>query len=134
MTILLHTLTVITLIIFTNDTAFANSYCRHLEGAKIYAQDSNKTFLGSIHHRSHPDSIFDTNNQFGNKNSITSIWNSTSIYGNSLSEYSAFNPSASSPPVMIKNGVIIGHISRNLSNLNSISAMYLSRLCKQFSK
>lgn len=114
------------------NAAMANSYCKHLEGAHVYAQDEYKTFLGIVHHRSQPNSIFNKGNTFGSEVSPTSIWNKNGLYGNKFSEYSAFNPLATLPPIMIKSEEFVGYISRNLSNLNSITPNRLPVFCKLF--
>lgn len=124
--------TLLYLLWLTPSPVMANSYCKHLEGALVYAQDENKTFLGVVHHRSLAQSIFDKNGPYGSPTSPTSIWNKRTIYGDESSEYSALNPFAPKPPVMVKGDVIIGHISKNLNNLNSITGFYLTIICRQF--
>lgn len=116
----------------TPNAAMANNYCKHLDGAHVYAQDEKKTFLGIVHQHSRPNSIFNKDSPFGSEQSPTSIWNKNGLFGNEFSEYSAFNPSATLPPIMIKGDEFIGHISRNLHNLNTITPKHLPVFCKLF--
>jgi hypothetical protein len=98
----------------------------------VYAQDERKTFLGTIHHRSKPNSIFNIDNLYGNEFSPSSIWNKNSIYGNQISRYSSSNPLAIRPPIIVKNEKPIGYISNNLDLNTAITGYYLLMLCSQF--
>jgi hypothetical protein len=112
--------------------AWSNSYCKHIEGSSVYAQDEKKTFLGTIDNRSKPSSIFNKNNHYGSETSPTSIWNKNSIFGNETNQYSSLNPLAAAPPIITKNDEPIGYISKNLYLNNAITGFYLRILCRQF--
>ena len=118
----------------TPSLAWSNSYCKHIEGSSVYAQDEKKTFLGTIDHRSKPSSIFNKNNHYGSEISAISIWNKNSMYGNETNQYSSLNPLAIAPPIITKNDEPIGYISKNLYLNNAITGFYLRILCRQFLK
>ena len=103
-----------------------------LKGAKIYAQDPAKTYLGSLTGEVNNDSIFMQVGPYGNFMSNTSIWNIMSPFGNEIGEYSAFNPMSKKPPTMVKDGKVLGYITVNQSIDNRISPRFLKSLKDQF--
>ncbi|MEJ2746251.1 MAG: hypothetical protein P8123_11310 [bacterium] len=103
-----------------------------LKGAKVYAQDPKKTYLGSLTGEVEYDSIFNQVGPHGSKVSKTSIWNVTSPFGVDSGEYSAFNPVTKTPPTMVKAGKVVGYITVNKSIDNRISPRFLKSLKDQF--
>jgi len=83
--------------------------CYKLEGAKIIAEDG--TYLGKIEDNYDSDSIYNKYSEYGNSYSSNSIWNEYSDYGNEYSSQSALNDNASEPPVLLKDGEIIGKLT-----------------------
>lgn len=94
----------------------ANEICYRLENAYVVAQDEKNTFLGKIESSFSSDSIF---NEFGN-------------FGSEFSSYSATNPITLTPPMIIKEGKLVGYISTNKTIPNSISPSLLKVLCKEY--
>jgi len=84
-----------------------------LRGASILAQDPGNTFLGKIDNEFASESIFNEFGTYGSEFSSTSIWNEFSSYGSEFSSFSAFNEFTSTPPMLIKNGKVIGYLTRN---------------------
>lgn len=103
-----------------------------LKGAKIYAQDPAKTYLGSMTGQVNKDSIFNQVGPYGNFMSKTSIWNIMSPFGNEIGEYSAFNPMSKKPPTMVKDGEVVGYVTVNQSIDNRISPRFLKSHKDQF--
>lgn len=86
-----------------------------LKGSKIYAQNSQKTFLGLIDSEFYVDSIFNQFGSYGDKISSNSIWNKIGTFGDEISSYSPYNSYTNSPPVIVKNGTVIGFLTVNTS-------------------
>jgi hypothetical protein len=103
-----------------------------LKGAKVYAQNPEKTYLGDLTGEVKNDSIFNSVGPYGNTLSDTSIWNNLSPFGIQTGEYSAFNPVSKKPPKMVKDGKIIGYITINQSITTRISPGFLKSLKDQF--
>ena len=80
--------------------------CYELEGAKIIAEDG--TFLGTLDYHYDSESIYNDYSDYGNDYSSDSIWNEYSDYGNHYSSESPFNDYASDPPILIKDGEVVG--------------------------
>jgi hypothetical protein len=103
-----------------------------LKGAKIYAQDPEKTYLGSLTGEVKKDSIFNQVGPYGSKVSKSSIWNIMSPFGIETGEYSAFNPVSKKPPTMVKDGKVMGYVTVNQSIENRISPRFLKSLKDKF--
>ena len=90
-----------------------NSLARQLEGASIVAQDDSNTFLGTITGSMDRESIFNQMGNHGSTMSRTSIWNTMGDFGNPMGRYSATNSMTDRPPMIIRNGQVIGFVSTN---------------------
>ena len=109
--------------------AGSSSTCSILNGAKIIAQDSKKTYLGKVASSLYMDSIFNEIGTYGSDLNSNSIWNQFSTFGNEFNTHSPFNDFTSTPPMMIKNGRIVGYLTTNTILMNSISPNLLKALC-----
>jgi hypothetical protein len=107
----------------------AQDVCNSLDGASIIAQDSDNTFLGKITNSFDSDSIFNEFGTYGNEFSSDSIWNEYSEFGNEFNGESPFNEFSSDPPMIIKDGQVIGYLSTNKSINEAISPNLLKALC-----
>jgi hypothetical protein len=108
----------------------AQDVCRILNGSVIVAQDSSNTFLGKITNSFDSESIFNEFGTYGNEYSSDSIWNEFSTFGNEFNSDSPFNEFSSSPPLIIRDGEVIGYLSANKSIRSSISPNLLKALCE----
>jgi len=84
-----------------------------LRGASIIAQDDDRTFLGTLTNELNSKSIFNEIGTYGSDISSNSIWNDIGTFGSDISSYSPFNDITSTPPMIIKNGKIIGYLTVN---------------------
>jgi hypothetical protein len=103
----------------------ANKGITLFSGASIVGQDAKKTFLGKIDNPFGRDSIFNEFSTYGNEISPKSIWNEINIFGGEISQYSPFNPLALQPPMIIKNGKLIGYLTCNPAVKGGISVQAL---------
>jgi len=104
-------------------TAYPSDLIDLLRGTKIHAQDPQRTFLGSIDSEYKSDSVFNEYGTYGSEYSSKSIWNEYGTFGSEYSSYSPFNSYSSKPPMIIKNGKIIGYLTVN-SYINSSLSPY----------
>lgn len=111
--------------------ASANEICGAIAEASIIGQDPENSFLGKITNSFDADSIFNDYGKYGNDFSSQSIWNEFSKFGNNFNYYSPFNENSIKPPILIKNGKIIGYLTTNSSVTPSISPILLKNLCKR---
>jgi len=79
----------------------------------VFSQDDRPIFLGFFGSNFSSDSINNQSGSYGNAFSSTSMRNSFSSYGRRFSNVSAFDPLAQKPPVVVRNGKKIGHITVN---------------------
>jgi hypothetical protein len=91
--------------------AHAQNTCQFVTGASFVADDG--TFLGKATNSYASDSILNEFGSYGSPYSQTSIWNKFGKYGGEFSSQSPFNKLANKPPLIIKNGQIIGHLTVN---------------------
>ena len=82
-----------------------------LRGANIYGQDAMNTYLGRITAKDDPDSIFNTKGTFGSEFSPNSIWNRQGHFGEAFSPYSPLDRYSRTPPMIIKDGEVIGYVT-----------------------
>lgn len=103
-----------------------------LRGASIIAQDDDITFLGILSNEINSDSIFNKFGAYGSDISSNSIWNDIGTFGSDISSYSPFNDITSSPPMIVKNGKIIGYLTVNEMISSRISPHILKILKDEF--
>lgn len=108
----------------------AEQLCDQARGATVIAQDENNTYLGKISNSYDSESIFNAYGTYGSEYSSLSIWNEYSTYGSEYSSYSATNSYTSTPPMIIKNRKILGYLSSNKSQRNSINPISLKAICE----
>ncbi|MCX6354989.1 MAG: hypothetical protein NTZ78_08815 [Candidatus Aureabacteria bacterium] len=102
-----------------------------LQGAKVYAQDPESTYLGSITNELDQDSIFNWLGPYGSTLSQTSLWNELSPYGIETGKYSAYNELSKTPPKIVKGGKVLGYITKNQTIYNRISPWQLKSIKDQ---
>jgi len=101
---------IIVLIFCSNSWADTSSYrCYELDGAKIIAEDG--TYLGTLGDSYESDSIYNEYSDHGSTYDSDSIWNEYSDYGDNYSSQSPFNDYASDPPVLLKDGEVVGKLT-----------------------
>jgi hypothetical protein len=103
-----------------------------LKGASVFAQDDEQTYLGKIDNKYNFESIFNEYGTYGNEYSSKSIWNEYSKFGNKYNLLSPFNDYSSSPPMIIKNGKILGYLTTNEFILGGISPYILKGIKDKF--
>ena len=103
-----------------------------LRDSKIIAQDDENTYLGTLANGFNSESIFNEYGNYGNEFSSQSIWNEFSTFGNEFNFYSPFNKFSTQPPMLIKNGNIVGYLTTNKSIKNGISPNLLKALKEEF--
>lgn len=118
-------------ILFLFSFSIADEVCTILNGSKVIAQDNQNTYLGKVTSEYDSESIFNDYGSYGGEYSSTSIWNEYSTLGNEYSIYSPFNPYTTTPPMLIKDGRVIGYLSSNKSITSSISPNLLKALCEK---
>lgn len=96
----------------------AQDICEAIEGAKVIADDGK--YLGKICSSFDSESIINEFGSYGNEFNSNSIWNEFGTYGNEFSNLSPFNEFTSTPPMIIKNGLVIGYLTKNKSLKNAV--------------
>lgn len=118
------------LLSFSLSSFGANQLCNVVNGAVLIAQDPQNTKLGNVTNSYDSDSIFNQYGTYGSEYSSNSIWNEYSTFGSEYSQYSPFNAYSSQPPMLIKQGQIIGYLSANKRINNSVAPNLLKALCE----
>lgn len=103
-----------------------------LRGASIIAQDDANTYLGKITSEYDSDSIWNEYGTYGSEYSAKSIWNNYGTFGNEYNAYSPFNDYSSTPPMIIRNGKVIGYLTINKYIHGAISPNLLKAIKDQF--
>ena len=103
------TILILALLFSLNGWAVSSYECYELDGAKIIAEDG--TYLGTLGDSYEPDSIYNEYSDYGSTYDSESIWNEYSDYGSDYSSQSPFNDYASDPPVLLKEGEVVGKLT-----------------------
>jgi len=101
--------------------------CFELEGAKIIAEDG--TFLGTLDNSYSSDSIFNQYSDFGKEYHSDSIWNEYSDWGNNYSSMSPFNEYASTPPILLKDGEVVGKLTVKAFEYDAVNPYTVGKDC-----
>lgn len=120
----------IALLSFLSFNAFAelSSYeCYQIEGSKIIAEDG--TFLGTLDDSYGSNSIYNDYSEYGNDYSSDSIWNDYSDYGNDYSSQSPFNDYASDPPILLKDGEVVGKLTTDPYEYDGVDPTTVGKDC-----
>ncbi len=96
----------------------AQDICEIIDGAKVIADDGE--YLGKICSAFDSESIINEFGTYGNEFNSNSIWNEFGTYGNEFSNLSPFNEFTNTPPMIIKNGNIIGYLTKNRGLKNAV--------------
>lgn len=118
------------LILVLSSVAFlsqAQSACEVIAGASLVANDG--TFIGRFDSEYASDSLLNEYGNYGSKYSGTSIWNEYGQYGGEYSAQSPFNVYSSTPPMIIKDGQVIGYLTVNTAISNSLNP-YVTKTCQ----
>jgi hypothetical protein len=86
---------------------------RALTGASLVSDEEPPHFLGNLSNRFDSESIFNRFGTYGSRFSSDSIWNKYGSYGGKYSSYSPFNKYTSTPPLIVKDGSVIGRLTVN---------------------
>lgn len=83
------------------------------DGASVIANDGEQSFLGKIESAVIGDSIFNEFGRYGSEFATKSIWNEFGRYGSEFATHSPFNEFTSSPPLIMRDGKVIGYLTVN---------------------
>jgi len=109
-------------------TLAASSYeCYELEGSKIIAQDG--TFLGTLDDNYETESIYNEYSEHGSSYDSDSIWNDYSDYGGDYSNQSPFNEYSSNPPILLKDGEIVGKLTTDPYEYDGVDPRSIGKDC-----
>tara|TARA_B100001013_G_C24498610_1_gene398232 strand:+ start:334 stop:729 length:396 start_codon:yes stop_codon:yes gene_type:complete len=118
-------------LLLATNTSFSetlSSYrCFELEGAKIIAEDG--TFLGILDDSYSTDSIFNDYSDHGTDYSADSIWNEYNEWGNDYSSISPFNEYATDPPILIKEGEVVGKLTVKSYEIDAVNPITVGKDC-----
>lgn len=116
-------------VVALSSAVIAEEVCDIVRGATLIAQNDENTYLGKLINSYDSNSIFNDYGTYGSEYNSLSIWNQYATFGSEYSSYSPHNKYTSTPPMIIKNGKIIGYLSANKSMKSSISPNLLKALC-----
>jgi Uma2 family endonuclease len=103
-----------------------------LNGSSIIAQDNENTYLGKITSQYNTESVFNEYGKYGSEYNSSCIWNEYSTFGNEYNSLSPFNDYSSKPPMIIKNGKLIGYLTTNKTIKGGLSPNLLLGLKDKF--
>ena len=95
------------------------------QDAKIISAERKPAYLGTISNEFDIDSIFNKYGQYGSRYGVDSIWNQYGSYGSKFSLYSPFNEFSIDPPIIVKDGKVVGRLSVNKSIVDAVDPGWL---------
>ena len=99
-------------------------------GTRIYADNEERTYLGTIDDEFASDSIFNDFGTYGSEYSSNSIWNEYGTFGGEYSSESPFNVYSSSPPFIVKERKVVGRLTVNEYVLGAVDPSWLKSYFK----
>ena len=99
-------------------------------GAKVYADNYEKTYIGTIDDEFATDSIFNDFGTYGSEFSSMSIWNEFGTFGGKFSSHSPFNEFSTTPPFIAKGNRVIGRLTVNKFVMDSVDPSWLKSYFK----
>jgi len=99
-------------------------------GAKLFADNEERTYIGTIEDEFTENSIFNEFGTYGSEFSSTSIWNEFGMYGGEFSTHSPFNSFTSTPPFIVKGKKVIGRLTVNKYITGAIDPNWLKSYFK----
>lgn len=113
---------------YTPQTPVYPVYQQTASVLKLYSNDG-RVYLGKLtSNTKDSESIYYGSGVYGSTTSATSIFNDGTIYGSKYSSESVFNPNASYPPIVVRDGAIVGHLTTNTSISDGISPSSLKTI------
>ena len=100
------------------------------DGCQIYSDEEKPKYLGKIADEFASDSTFNDYGTYGSEYSSDSIWNEYGTYGGEYSSKSPFNSYSSSPPLIVKNGKVIGRLTVNKYVTGAVAPNWLKSFFK----
>ncbi len=101
----------------------SNNVCSILAGVSVVANDGQ--YLGLIASAYEAKSLLNEFGNHGNEYNQNSIWNTYGKYGGEYSTLSPFNSYTTTPPMLIKNGKVIGYLTTNDNISNGVNPFVL---------
>lgn len=105
--------------------------CADLNGAAVFSQEPRPAYLGFLGAAA-GDSINNTGGEFGSSTGAKSVRNTNGEYGSATGTFSAQNPWTDTPPLIVRNGRILGALTSSLfySKYRRISLTALAQSCE----
>ncbi len=103
--------------------------CADLDGAYVVSEENPQVYLGFFGSPTAVDSIENPFGIYGNPSSVDSVRDTSGPYGSSTGQYSANNPSTSTPPLFGKFDVASGYLSNNTFLPGSVSLASIDAAC-----
>jgi len=103
--------------------------CADLDGAYVVSEENPQVYLGFFGSPTAVDSIENSFGIYGNPSSVASVRDTSGPYGSSTGQYSANNPSTSTPPLFGKFDVASGYLSNNTFLPGSVSLASIDAAC-----
>jgi len=97
----------------TKATPITQPTCANLSGARLFSQEDDPVYLGFFGSSFASESVNNTAGSFGSSFRTNSIRNNLGRYGSNTSSTSHFNNVASRPPIIVKDGYVIGLLTVN---------------------
>lgn len=95
------------------------------QDAKVISAERRPKYLGTISNEFDIDSIFNKYGLYGSRYSVDSIWNQFGQYGSEFSLYSPFNEFSINPPIIMKDGEVVGWLTTNKSISDAVDPLWL---------
>jgi hypothetical protein len=106
--------------------------CFDLDGAYVVSQEPGPIYLGFFGSQFATESIMNSFGTYGSSFSPLSVRNTFGTYGSSFGSYSAQNRFATSPPAIMKNGMLVGYLTTNTFVMGGIPLAEIDANCTFF--
>ncbi len=103
---------------------------RKYGGARIVSDERRSQYLGTICDEFDSESVFNEFQNYGSPFNAQSIWNEYGNYGGFFALQSPFNPTASNPPLIMKENKVLGRLTINRTVPDAVDPHWLKQFFK----
>ena len=99
-------------------------------GARIISDERRPQYLGTVCDEFDSESVFNEFQNYGSPFNAQSIWNEYGNYGGFFPPQSPFNPTASNPPLIMKENKVLGRLTINGTISGAVDPHWLKQFFK----
>ena len=103
--------------------------CQDINGAYLFSQEPNPVYLGFFGTQFASESIYNQFGTYGSQFNSLSVRNTFGTYGSQFSTYSHMNQFTQTPPMILKDGILLGYLTVNPTINKGLALATIDAVC-----